>query len=54
MVPASCLLPPDHGLLFGRPPFANMLAEDRYRLEKIDKLYDLRLDRYVALPMVCH
>ena len=29
-----------------------MLAEDRRRLEKIDRLYNLRLDRYVSLPMV--
>lgn len=29
-----------------------MLAEDRDRLEKIDKLYALRLDRSISLPMV--
>jgi hypothetical protein len=29
-----------------------MLAEDRDRLEKIDKLYALRLNRSVSLPMV--
>ncbi|KAI4265525.1 MAG: hypothetical protein L6R38_009355 [Xanthoria sp. 2 TBL-2021] len=29
-----------------------MLAEDRDRLEKIDKLYALRLDRSVSLPML--
>ena len=31
---------------------ANMLAEDNDRLERIDRLYALRLDRYVSLPMV--
>ncbi|KAL9601258.1 MAG: hypothetical protein Q9219_002663 [cf. Caloplaca sp. 3 TL-2023] len=29
-----------------------MLAEDRDRLEKIDKLYALRLDRSISLPML--
>ncbi len=29
-----------------------MLAEDRSRLQKIDDLYDLRLDQYVSLPQV--
>ena len=29
-----------------------MLLEDTDRLEKIDKLYTLRLDQYVSLPMV--
>jgi hypothetical protein len=29
-----------------------MLAEDRDRLEKIDQLYALRLDRFISLPMV--
>lgn len=31
-----------------------MLAEDRDRLEKIDKLYALRLDRSISLPMVLY
>ncbi|KAI9739944.1 MAG: hypothetical protein M1818_005000 [Claussenomyces sp. TS43310] len=29
-----------------------MLAEDRSRLQKIDELYDLRLDEYVSLPQL--
>jgi hypothetical protein len=29
-----------------------MLAEDQSRLQKIDELYDLRLDQYISLPQV--
>lgn len=29
-----------------------MLVEDVRRLEKIDKLYELRLDQYISLPVV--
>lgn len=45
------LLPP----IFQKAAFirlVNMLAEDTKRLEKIDKLYSLRLDQCVSLPMV--
>lgn len=31
-----------------------MLAEDHNRLEKIDKLYTLRLDRSISLPIVLY